>query len=69
VTGATEIEVAEALEKAAGSAKTAIVILLGHLTAKQATRLLEQSRGSVRHALLLLESSNDHEASDTDHEA
>ena len=69
VTGATEIEVAEALEKAAGSAKTAIVILLGHLTAKQAIRLLEQSRGSVRHALLLLESNSDHSESDNDHEA
>jgi len=68
VTGATEIEVAEALEKAAGSAKTAIVILLGRLTAKQAIRLLEQSRGSVRHALLLLERNSDHSESDTDHE-
>lgn len=52
VTGSTEKEVAKALEQSAGSAKTAIVILLCHLSAKQAELLLAQSHGSVRHALL-----------------
>ena len=52
VTGASEQEVAEALEQAAGSAKTAIVMLLGRCSAQQAVQLLVQAHGSVRHALL-----------------
>ena len=52
VTGASEQEVAVALEQAAGSAKTAIVMLLGRCSAQQAVQLLAQAHGSVRHALL-----------------
>ena len=52
VTGASEQEVAIALEQAAGSAKTAIVMLLGRCSAQQAVQLLAQAHGSVRHALL-----------------
>ena len=52
VTGASEQEVAVALEQAAGSAKTAIVMLLGRCSAQQAVQLLVQAHGSVRHALL-----------------
>ena len=52
VTGASEQEVAIALEQAAGSAKTAIVMLLGRCSAQQSVQLLAQAHGSVRHALL-----------------
>ena len=52
VTGASEQEVAVALEQAAGSAKTAIVMLLGRCSAQQSVQLLAQAHGSVRHALL-----------------
>lgn len=51
VTGAAEAEVAAALEQAAGSAKTAIVMLLARCSVRQALQLLEQAHGSVRHAL------------------
>ena len=52
VTGASEQEVAVALDQGAGSAKTAIVMLLGRCSAQQAVQLLAQAHGSVRHALL-----------------
>ncbi len=51
VTCATEQETAEALTLAAGSAKIAIVMLLGRVNAGQAMQLIEQARGSVRQAL------------------
>ena len=51
VTGASEQDVTAALEQAAGSAKTAIVMLLGRCSAKQAVQLLAKAHGSVRHAL------------------
>jgi N-acetylmuramic acid 6-phosphate etherase len=55
VTGATEQETAEALTLAAGSAKIAIVMLLGQVNAGKAMQLIEQARGSVRQALTYVE--------------
>ena len=52
VTGASEQDVNAALDQGAGSAKTAIVMLLGRCSAQQAVQLLAQAHGSVRHALL-----------------
>ncbi len=52
-TGAGEKEADEALEKSAGSAKVAIVMLLAGITAEQALCCIEAARGSVRHALEL----------------
>ena len=52
VTGASEQDVNAALDQGAGSAKTAIVMLLGRCSAQQSVQLLAQAHGSVRHALL-----------------
>jgi N-acetylmuramic acid 6-phosphate etherase len=60
VTGASEPDVTAALEQAAGSAKTAIVMLLGRCSAQQAVQLLAQAHGSVRHALKQAERPRQH---------
>lgn len=48
-------DVTNALELSGGSAKIAIVMLLAGLSAERAAELIEQSRGSVRHALKTVE--------------
>ncbi len=60
-TGATEKEVANALVLAGGSAKIAIVMLLTGLSATPSALLIEQSHGSVRHALQLAGQKNSRE--------
>ena len=54
-TGAEEAEAAEVLLRAGGSAKIAIVMLLGNITEQEAEEILGQSHGSVRHALRMVE--------------
>ena len=50
-TGCTIKEAETALNAAAGKAKTAIVMLLLHVTAEQANARLEQADGYIRHTL------------------
>ena len=50
-TGASEPEAVTVVKVAGGSAKVAIVALLGKLSVAEAEHLLAQSHGSVRHAL------------------
>jgi N-acetylmuramic acid 6-phosphate etherase len=52
-TGASSLQVDEALNQAAGSAKTAIVMLLAGISASEAASLLTQADGYVRKALEL----------------
>lgn len=68
VTGATELETAEALTLAAGSAKIAIVMLLGRVNAGQAMQLIEQAHGSVRQALTFIDGSMKQRKGQCDHE-
>ncbi|GAA3827829.1 N-acetylmuramic acid 6-phosphate etherase [Streptomyces chiangmaiensis] len=50
-TGADPDTAAEALRAAGGHAKTAIVMLLAHCTAEEATRRLEEAHGDTRTAI------------------
>ena len=68
VTGATEQETADALALAAGSAKIAIVMLLGQVNAGRAMQLIEQARGSVRQALTYTERTRKPKKGDCGHD-
>ena len=69
VTGASEQDTAEALSLAAGSAKIAIVMLLGQVNAGRAMQLIEQARGSVRQALALVDGNRKHKKGDCRYDA
>ncbi len=52
-TGVSEVDAAKALTLAGGSAKIAIVMLLGGIAPDCAARCIETAHGSVRHALVV----------------